>query len=513
MADSDLDRIVSGTGIVFIGILISKILAYLYRLIIARMGVNEYGLFSLGLGIIGITSSFTFFGLHRGVLRYVSYYRGKEDYERVKGVIVSALKITFTISLIVAILLFLLSDFISLNYFYNINLSLILKILSISIPINVLNEILINAILGFQKVKYMVISKNIVLNSIRFLFTIIFLYFSVSIIGVTVIYVVSFFISLIFSFYFLEKKVFPIIKSKIKSVYQNRELFSFSWPLVFSGFALLIITWTDTIMLGALKTVREVGMYNAALPTSYMLYTVPQGLAFLVVPTLTYLFSKKEMNEFRLVYRTVTKWLFMFNLILLSLFILFSKEIISVLFGVEYSLAGDVLIILSIGLFINYFLIFTGYVPIISNKTKLDLFNLSTGAILNIILNILLIPKYSIIGAAIATSISFIVISVLYFIESIYIININPLKLSYIRIIVSILITSLLIKYFSVNFLKVDNIMSLIIISVLFLILYSIILILTKSFEKEDMDVIANIQRKTGLRIPFINNLIKKFYK
>ncbi len=510
MSNSDLDRIAAGAGIIFTGIIISKIIAYLYRLVIARIGINEYGLFSLGLGIIGILSSVTFLGLHRGVLRQISYYRGKEDFERIKGIITYGLKITFTISLILGILLFLLSDFISINYFHNIDLSIILKILSVTLPLNVLNEILFNVFLGFQRVKYMVISKNIVLNSSRLLLTLIFLMFSISIIGISIIYVLSFLISLILSFYFLERNVFPILRSKIKTTYMGKELFSFSWPLIFSGFAMLIMGWTDTIMLGFFKTVREVGLYNTALPTAQILYTIPQGLTFLVVPTLTYLLSKKEMDEFKNVYISTTKWVFMLNIVLLSLFILFPYEIISILFGSEYASASTALIILSIGFFINYTIIFTGHMPVIQNRPKLDLLNSSTAALFNIILNIILIPSFGIIGAAIATSISFFILSIMEFGQALFIFKINPLKLSYIKIIISVLITSLLIKYIS-KFININNILNLIIISLLFSLIYFIMLLLTKSFEREDLMILSHIQQKTGLRIHFINKIIRKF--
>jgi O-antigen/teichoic acid export membrane protein len=226
------------------------------------------------------------------------------------------------------------------------------------------------------------------------------------------------------------------------------------------------------------------------------------------VPTLTYLFSKKDMNEFKTVYKSTTKWVFMLNIILFSIFVLFPKEIITILFGTEYSIAAPALVILSMGLFLNYSFILTNYIPTVANRTKLELLNISSGAILNIILNIILIPKYGIMGAAVATSISFLLTSILYFIEGLWIIKINPLKFNYLKIIISILITSLLIKYISQNFINVDNIINLLIISILFVILYFVLLILTRSFEKENKNILSKIMRKTGLKIQFIERFL-----
>ena len=78
--NTNIKKIAKGVLIVFIGTLISKIFSYFYRLIVARyLGPEAYGTLSLGLGILGIASIFAVFGLPTGVLRYVAYYKGKEN--------------------------------------------------------------------------------------------------------------------------------------------------------------------------------------------------------------------------------------------------------------------------------------------------------------------------------------------------------------------------------------------------------------------------------------------------
>ena len=81
--ESSLETIAKGAGIVFIGAVITKLLGFFYRIIIARIGVEQYGLFSLGLAIYGIIAAISSLGLYLGVLRYVSYYKGKDDEAKV----------------------------------------------------------------------------------------------------------------------------------------------------------------------------------------------------------------------------------------------------------------------------------------------------------------------------------------------------------------------------------------------------------------------------------------------
>jgi len=199
----------------------------------------------------------------------------------------------------------------------------------------------------------------------------------------------------------------------------------------------------------------------------------------------------------------------MINLILFSLFMMFGKEIISILFGAQYSIAGDVLRILSVGFFINYTMIFMGHMPIIKNRPKWDLFNISIVAITNIILNFILIPPYGIFGAAIATSVSFVIFGIIELVEALYIFNVdNPIKLVYLKVIISIIIASFLTSYLANNLISVNNLINLVIISLILTIVYSVLLIVTRSFDKEDSEVIKSIQNKIGINIPFIDRFI-----
>ena len=74
-----IKTVAKGAGIVFLGVFISKVLGYLYRMIIARIGPEEYGLLSIGIAVVSIISFFPLLGLDLGVLRYVAFYKGRND--------------------------------------------------------------------------------------------------------------------------------------------------------------------------------------------------------------------------------------------------------------------------------------------------------------------------------------------------------------------------------------------------------------------------------------------------
>ena len=101
---------------VFLGIILSKVFTYLYRIIIARdFGPETYGLFSLAIMVLSWFISFFSFGLYEGVLRFVPLYRGKKKINNVKYIFKFSFVVLFSSSIISAIFLFLFSDFISIK--------------------------------------------------------------------------------------------------------------------------------------------------------------------------------------------------------------------------------------------------------------------------------------------------------------------------------------------------------------------------------------------------------------
>ena len=86
--DNDLNHnlklIVKTSAIVFIGLVLSKLLGYAYRIIIARaLGPEIYGLFSLALTVALTFVTFSAFGLSEGLIRFISLYRGNKEIDKI----------------------------------------------------------------------------------------------------------------------------------------------------------------------------------------------------------------------------------------------------------------------------------------------------------------------------------------------------------------------------------------------------------------------------------------------
>ena len=96
--NKSLRKIAKGAGIGFSGAFIGMLFGYFSRIVIARFLEPEgYGLITLGIAGMSIAAALSAIGLPSSIQRFVSFYKGEEDEERIKGTILGALKICRTI--------------------------------------------------------------------------------------------------------------------------------------------------------------------------------------------------------------------------------------------------------------------------------------------------------------------------------------------------------------------------------------------------------------------------------
>lgn len=489
-----LEKIAKSAFLVIIGVFISKLFGYVYNVIIARIGTEEYGLFSTGMAIIGVVTAVSFLGLQEGVVRYMAFFREKKEPGRMKGTLLTAIYIAFFTSIAVAILLFLLSDKIALGFFHNARLGIILKILAISIPLDVGRTIFLNAIKSFEVIKYDIYVKQLLENILRIGIAAILVYMGMGVVGATIAHAAALFVGLLASFYFLEKKVYPFLQSQVTPIFNTNEMLSYSIPLLLSGFMIMLFGWTDTLMLGHLRNASEVGIYNAANATARLVYMAPFAISIIFVPIATALYARGAKEEMKEIYQSTTKWVLIINLLLLSFIVLFSKNILSLLFGNAYSAGGVILLILSSSFCFMYLLNNSGLMLRVIKHTKLEFITLAICVLMNIILNYILITKYGLIGAAIATAIASIIVAVIQSIAIYLLTGLNPFNRKVINVIFSAIVIFfpawLIVKWFQYIF---EGFIPLLLAGIILAIAFGLMLLITKSLSANDLYMIKRL--------------------
>jgi O-antigen/teichoic acid export membrane protein len=265
------------------------------------------------------------------------------------------------------------------------------------------------------------------------------------------------------------------------------------------------------MFLGYFETSLEVGLYNSAIPIAQLFGVSISSLGALFLPILTETYAKGQLNTLTVIYKTVTKWVFYINWPILLVMLFFSRHIIGLIFGTAYSSASLSLAILSIGFF-SYTLSFAPNSLIITaKKTNIILLFSAFSLIVNVALNLILIPLLGMVGAAVATMLTAALNSVLRVIYSWRVFLISPFSSGMLRSIpagfISIGTTYLIGKII----IKTINPYFLIFLLGIFLSLYIILVLLFSGLQQEDVEILKAIERKTGLKNKTLRDIIKKF--
>jgi len=182
-----------------------------------------------------------------------------------------------------------------------------------------------------------------------------------------------------------------------------------SWPLILSGLVASVYMKIDQVMIKNILNSEEVGLYAAAVKLSEAWYFIPVALTNSLFPAIVN--AKKVSEEFynnrmQKLY-DILAWMAIAIALPVSIF---SSDIIKIIFGNEFSSAAPVLAIYvwaGVAVFLS---VVSGQYLVNENYTKVAFFRTFIGMIFNVILNIILIPKYGIVGAAVATLISYSVV-------------------------------------------------------------------------------------------------------
>ncbi|MBT4242085.1 flippase [archaeon] len=511
--NNSLRIVAKSSFIVLIGLIFSKIMTYVYRIIIAReLGPEVYGLFSLALMISTLFIALASLGLPEGLLRYISFYRGEKEKGKSQYIFRFSLFISIITSIIIGLVLFLFAEPVSTNIFNNSNLTIFLKWFGIFIPLVTItnlfslltrayeeigwNSFIINIFQPFIKVTLLGILFFSGFKSMS-----IILSYNLSFIGVLILSLIvcSYKTADIFKIPNLDKKT----KSKI-----TKDLLAYSWPMMFLGMIMFIFYGIDSFIIGAFtgsEGVYNVGIYNSAVPIASLIGIAPILFIQLFFPLITKEFAKKDTKLIKDLSKQIGKWIFILNLPLTLLMILFPEFLINLLFGPEYIPAKFALIYLAIGMF--FFSVFNVSEKLLSmaGKSKAVLFNLILAAIINLILNLILVPAYGINGAAFATMATYIFWSIISVLQAKYYVSIIPVRRKMLTILL-ISIPSFLLVYY-VKQLVQPSLINTALQGILFLLLYSFLILITGALDRNDIMILHSLKNKN------LKSILKKTHK
>ena len=485
-------KIAKESTITFFGMVYGNIIRYVYTALLARwVGIEYLGIYALANSITLISEVLGKMGIESGVMRFVSRLNIDTDSIRIQKIIVSALKMTASFSLIIMISLIFSARYIVTQILDAPPiLTMALMVFAVAIPFNALTSVSAFATQGFKRLKYKTLVTQF-LNPTLLLVSMIlcFWFFSKesAIIAPTLITgVIVFFVMII-----LLKRVSGVTINQIRQARFDTELLKFSYPLMFVIILQTFMHWMDILMLGYFTDAATVGLYHPAIRTAGLLNALIVSFVSIYAPIMSQLHNEGDFSEMSHLYKLVSRWMITFAIPVSLIFIIYPSKMM-LLFGPDYMAGSSVLVILTVATFIQAALGAASPALGMSGYTRLTLWNSLGAFILNIVLNVVLIPKYGIIGAAWATLISLVAIGIARIYEVWWILKLSFISSKMIKPLLAGAVTWWCLWSIRPLVMNFHTLATLLFVSMVSILIFGIGLWIMK-FEPEDKDFLAGL--------------------
>lgn len=370
-------RMVSG---VFVGIWVARYL-----------GPEQFGIFSYVTAFTALFSSIAKLGLDGIVVRNLINHPEKQDVYLGTAFWMKLIGAALTIFLIALVLPWTSNDKTTNLYIFIIAAGLIFQ--SFEIVDFYFQSKVLAKFISFCKLTQLILSSLVkiylVLTGAELIWFI----------WITLFDQVTLAVTYIIAYHYQRLKLPPFSQFNIEIA---KSLIRDSWPLIFSGVVVMVYMRIDQVMIKEMLGEHDVGVYSAAVRLAEVWYFIPMLLTTSLFPAIV---SAKKSSE-QLYYKRIQQLysLMIWSAICIAIATTFlSNWLVVFLYGNAYKAASDVLIInIWAGVFV-FLGVASGKWYLIENLQMLAFWRTFLGAIANVLLNLVLIEKYGIIGAAIST--------------------------------------------------------------------------------------------------------------
>lgn len=174
-----------------------------------------------------------------------------------------------------------------------------------------------------------------------------------------------------------------------------------------SSLAMTLYISSDTTILGLIKNEYAVGIYSIAVKVYGIINGLINGLLVVTIPRFALLFGQNKYSEYKKVFSKVVNATVLLVFPVMIGLVMLSKEIVLIIAGKKYINSILSLQIIAIAIiFANFALIFNECVLIPAKREKYTLRNTIITGVVNLVLNLIIIPFWSYNGAALTTVIA-----------------------------------------------------------------------------------------------------------
>jgi O-antigen/teichoic acid export membrane protein len=448
---SGIRTLVRGGSLALVGYVAGAGLQLLLVLVVTHgLKADAAGVFFEAVALFTILSQWGELGADTGAVREVSRLRALGRAGDVRTALIAALIPVIAFGLLALALVFGFAHVLADAFFHSVHRDRAvsyLRLFALFLPIASACTVILAATRGFGTMRPYVAIQNIALPAARPLLVGVALVTGLGSVAVGLAWALPLAFALVGALVLLLGLLHRDRRSGPSPLRPSRapraiaaEFWRFAGPRCLAGAFGVTVTWLDVLLVGAYTSSRDAAIYAAASRLSvvgtYGLYAMGMALA----PQFSRLLAGRHLDRVQTLYQVATWWIMALCWPLYVIFAVYGRTLMS-MFGAKY-VSGDVaLLILALGGLVNLGTGNSTVVLLMSGHSAWNMFNAGLSLAVNVGLNLILIPRLGIAGAAIAWTASIVVNNLAAVIQVRVLLGVRPFGKAYLWIAASALLT------------------------------------------------------------------------
>jgi O-antigen/teichoic acid export membrane protein len=417
--------LVRGGSLNLVGAVCQQGALFLTTAMVARvLGTQDLGRYALGFAMLAMLGLLSLCGFRAALTRYVAVYLADEDPAGVRGTVRLCTTISVAAAVVLAGVLLLTAPQVA-SVFHDSGLVTGIRLVALTLPAVTLRDAALAATQGWRTQRAFTLIGWIYEPLARLGLTAIALATGMGLTGAFLAILIASWTSALAACWSLWRRMRRTPSARPR--FDTREIFGFSmvsWATTLTSTGLI---WADTLLLGHLSTTESVGIYNVATRLVTLAVFVMAPLNAAVAPHFAHLFHVGDLRELGRVYTFVTTWILRLSLPAFVALLVFTQGLLGV-FGEAYEEGAAVTVVLAAGQLVNAATGPCGTLLNMCGRVRLNMVNNAVTLVLNIGLNLFLIPRMGMLGAAVAWSVSLALVNVARVIQVHHVVGVVPIE-------------------------------------------------------------------------------------
>lgn len=409
---------IRGSSLLLAGRLLSVSTNFATQLLMVRyLATKDYGALAYALVVVSSCRTFSSLGLNKAVSRFVPIYQEKRDYEKLFGTILLVLGLIAVSGLLFAAVVYAL---LAANPTFLVperEPILLLSIMIFLVPLESIDELQLNIFAGLASPGAIFLRRHVLGPLLRFAVVLLLVLLHGEVVFVAYGYLLATGVGVLISCWVLlqvlrRQKLIEHLRFD-SIIIPARELLAYTLPLLTGDLLAAVMQLGSVFLLGFFQGTEEVALFRVVLPAAQMNEVVMATFALLYTPSAARLFANKDYGGINRLYWETAVWMAVLSFPVFVLTFSVAQPLTIFLYGERYQQSGLILALLSLGYYFGVAFGFNALTLKVLGKVRYVVrINLIT-AVASIALNLLLIPRYGALGAAVSITATMILLNIL----------------------------------------------------------------------------------------------------